>query len=104
MTTVTVLPDGVSVETRAGEAILTALYRSGYGYRTGCRRGGCGVCKVDLVAGTVTYPAKIADTVLPAAERAAGTCLTCRAVPDGDVVVRLRNEHLRTLNPFLRGN
>jgi ferredoxin len=99
--TVTVLPDDVTVELRDGECILAGLYRSGFGYRTGCRRGGCGVCKVDLVSGSVTYPVTIAATVLPPEEQSGGTCLTCRAIPTGDIVVRLRNERLRRLNPFL---
>ena len=47
-----------------GEAILAALYRNGYAYKVGCRRGGCGVCKVDLVEGEVSYPITVADTVL----------------------------------------
>jgi len=101
MATVTVLPDGVSVRSRDGECILAALYRSGYGYRIGCRRGGCGVCKVDLVAGAVEYTATVAEQVLTPGERAGGTCLTCRAVPRGDVVIRLRDDRLRRLSPFL---
>lgn len=101
MPKVTVLPDGVEVELRESETVLEGLYRSGYAYRTGCRRGGCGVCKVDLRAGSVTYNRTIAATVLTDDERASGTCLSCRAVPDGDVVVELRDEHLRRTNPLL---
>jgi ferredoxin len=101
MAMVTVLPDDVAVEYRDGESILAALYRTGYGYRTGCRRGGCGICKVDLVTGEVGYPVTVADSVFTGAERAAGTCLSCRAVPRGDVVIRLRDERLRRLIPFL---
>ncbi|MYZ06555.1 2Fe-2S iron-sulfur cluster binding domain-containing protein [Streptomyces sp. SID2999] len=96
-----VLPDDVSVEVREGETVLAALSRSGYGYRTGCTRGGCGICKVDLVAGRVHYPVTVAETVLAPDEAAAGTCLSCRAVPEGDVVIALRNECLRRLNPYL---
>lgn len=103
MPTVTVLPDGVRVRARIGESVLAALYRSGYGYRTGCRRGGCGICKVDLVDGEVGYPAVVAESVFPHGERAGGTCLSCRAVPEGDVVIRLRDERLRRLSPFLAG-
>ncbi|MES4889584.1 2Fe-2S iron-sulfur cluster-binding protein [Streptomyces sp. NPDC096012] len=101
MATVTVEPDGITVALRPGECVLSALYRSGYGYRTGCRRGGCGICKVDLVEGEVVYPATVATSVLTAEERAGGTCLSCRAVPEEDIVIRLRDERLRRLNPFL---
>ncbi|NBM16138.1 2Fe-2S iron-sulfur cluster-binding protein [Streptomyces sp. GC420] len=101
MPTVTVQPEGVVVELRAGETVLEGLYRAGYAYRTGCRRGGCGICKADLVVGDVEYHKAVADTVLPAAERGSGTCLTCRAVPAGDVCITLRNDRLRALHPLL---
>jgi ferredoxin len=38
-----------------GETILEGLYRNGYAFRIGCRRGGCAICKVDLLAGEVQY-------------------------------------------------
>jgi ferredoxin len=99
--TITVLPDEVEVPARAGECILAALYRNGFGYRTGCRRGGCGICKVDLVKGEVDYPVALASAVFTLAEQRSGTCLSCRAVPAGDVTIRLRDQRLRRLSPLL---
>ncbi|NNM45605.1 2Fe-2S iron-sulfur cluster-binding protein [Knoellia koreensis] len=102
MAAIRVLPDDVTVDSRPGETVLDALSRSGFGYRTGCTRGGCGICKVDLRQGSVSYTAAtVSDQVLPPDERAAGTCLSCRAVPDGDLTIELRNERLRRLNPYL---
>jgi CDP-4-dehydro-6-deoxyglucose reductase len=101
MATVCVLPDSVTIAVRPNETILHALYRSGYGYRTGCTRGGCGICKVDLVEGAVDYAARVAETVLSPQEIAAGTCLSCRAIPLTDIIIALRNERLRRLNPYL---
>jgi len=58
--------------------------------------------KVDLVAGEVTYPVAIAETVRTAGERGSGIRLSCRAVPTGDVVIQLRDEQrLRRLVPLL---
>lgn len=99
--TVRVAPDEVTVAARRDEYILAALNRSGYGYRTGCRRGGCGVCKADLLEGTVSYPVTVSDDVLSPEEIASGACLPCRAVPHGDVVVRLRDDRLRCTSTFL---
>lgn len=99
--TVTVHPDGTSVGVREGEYLLAALNRSGYGYRTGCRRGGCGICKADLISGSVSYPVTVAHEVLTPEERESGTCLTCRAVPQDDVVIELRNDRLRCTSTFL---
>lgn len=95
-------PAGIVVGLLDGEPMLTALKRSGYTHRFGCRRGGCGICKVELVSGAVRYPARVADQVLSAAERSDGVCLSCRAVPEGDVVVRLReDDRLRCVAPLL---
>jgi CDP-4-dehydro-6-deoxyglucose reductase len=96
--TVKVQPD-VHVELQDGETVLEGLYRHGYAYRTGCRRGGCGVCKVDLVEGTVRYPTAVSPDVLDDDELTSGTCLSCRAVPDGAVTIALRQEELRR-NPW----
>jgi len=95
-------PAGVVVGLLDGEPMLTGLKRSGYTHRFGCRRGGCGICKVELVSGAVRYPVRVADQVLSAAERADGVCLSCRAVPEGDVVIRLGpGDRLRCMAPIL---
>jgi ferredoxin len=95
MPKVTVVPHGVSVQTRADESVVDGLRRGGWRSPYKCRRGGCGVCKVRLVEGRVRYPNPIAESVLGGAERAAGLCLPCRAVPVTDVVVDLGDQPLR---------
>lgn len=102
MVTVSVHGTGVTVQSRPGESILAALHRQGFAYRVGCKRGGCGVCKLDLLSGDVEYPVAVAETVLTPAERTGGTCLSCRAVPVADTVVSLRDgDRLRRYAPFL---
>jgi len=88
-------PDGITIEVRPGETVLEAMHAAGLGYRTGCRRGGCTVCKVDLVSGEVEHRQPIADTVMTEQEYVDGTCLTCKALPQGDVTIRLRDERIR---------
>lgn len=102
MATVTVRPTGEAIHLDPDETVLGGLYKAGFAYTVGCRRGGCGICKVDLLEGTVTYNRPVAATVLTDEERAGGTCLTCRAVPEGDVTIALRGEELRLINPLLR--
>ena len=101
MPVVTVRPGAVEVTLDDGETILDGLYRNGYAYRIGCRRGGCGVCKVDLLVGEVRYDRTVAPEVLTAGERASGTCLTCRAVPVTDVTIALRDQDLRRVSSLL---
>jgi ferredoxin len=96
------LPGDVVVHGLPGEPILDTLRRNGYAHRFGCRRGGCGVCRIDLVSGTTTDNALVADTVLTPQERALGVRLTCRAVPEGPITVRLRDDdRLRCVSSFL---
>lgn len=86
---VRILPDDVTLDVRPGESIVEAVRRHGLRTRYLCRRGGCGACKADLVAGTVRYTSMLADSVLSPAEEAAGKCLPCRAQPQGDATIRL---------------
>src|SRR5260370_15615048 len=90
MTEVTVLPGAVRIQARDGETVLGAATRSGFRYRFGCKRGGCGVCKVRLILGEVRYERPIASSVLNDDERAAGVCLSCRAVPITNIIVELQ--------------
>ncbi|WP_078058549.1 2Fe-2S iron-sulfur cluster-binding protein [Mycolicibacter icosiumassiliensis] len=93
------LPGEVELAVHEGESILQATVRDGFSYRFGCRRGGCGICKADLVSGEVRYGKNIAESVLSEQERAEGVVLTCRAQPATDeVVVRLRPGHRLKLN------
>jgi len=101
MTEVTVLPDGVRIDAADGETVLAALGRAGLRYRIGCRRGGCGICKLQLVAGEVRYERPIADSVLSDDERVEGICLSCRAVPITNVLVELQEgDKLRRVLPY----
>lgn len=85
----------IGVDTYPGETILAALRRTGNALRSGCRRGGCAICKVEVLEGTFEYNAAISDTVLTDEDKAGGVCLTCRAVPTSDVVVSLAGHHER---------
>jgi ferredoxin len=98
---VTVLPGGVRIAARHAETVLGAAMRSGFRYRFGCRRGGCGVCKVRLILGEVRDERPIASSVLSDEEQAVGVCLSCRAVPITDIIVELQEgDRLRQASPF----
>ena len=102
MTEVTILPDGVRVGVADGENLLRALARAGLRYRVGCKRGGCGICKVHLLLGEVSYERPVADSVLSDDERVGGICLSCRAVPLTDLVIELQEgDRLRRVLGFM---
>jgi ferredoxin len=102
---VTILPDGVQVVAREDETLLRALARAGLRYRVGCKRGGCGICKVQLKLGEVRYERPIADSVLSDDERVEGICLSCRAVPITNIVIELQEgDRLRRVLGFANPN
>jgi CDP-4-dehydro-6-deoxyglucose reductase len=102
---VTILPDGVHVVAREDETLLRALARAGLRYRVGCKRGGCGICKVQLKLGEVSYERPIADSVLSDDERVEGICLSCRAVPITNIVIELQEgDRLRRVLGFVYPN
>jgi ferredoxin len=100
--TITIHPTGERIHLEPGETVLGGLYKAGYAYTVGCRRGGCAICKVDTLEGEFSYNRPVADSVVSEQEHAGGTCLSCRAVPESDLTIEMRDECLRLVNPFLR--
>jgi ferredoxin len=101
MARITVQGENVAVECAPGETVLEAMHRTGHALRVGCRRGGCAVCKLDVIDGEYEYTRPLADKVLTDDERAAGVCLTCRAVPLTDMTVKLREEEDKRVSTLL---
>jgi CDP-4-dehydro-6-deoxyglucose reductase len=98
----TILPEEICVPVREGETILSAICRAGFTYRFGCRRGGCAVCKVRVLAGDVAYERPIDASLVSEQEGAGGIRLSCRAVPTSDVVIALQSDdHLTIVNPWV---
>jgi CDP-4-dehydro-6-deoxyglucose reductase len=86
--TITLRPGGDAIACDMGETVLGALLRSGAKVVFGCRGGGCGTCKMQLVTGRVDH-GRCSVAVLPETERAQGWFLSCQAQPLGDISVEL---------------
>ena len=72
MTTIIVQPSGTQIHIEPGETLLSGLHKAGYAYTVGCRRGGCRICKVDVVDGDFSYNRPVADSVVSEDERTDG--------------------------------
>lgn len=80
-----------------GERVLVALERA-QGFRqlvnlprrlpVGCRRGGCGVCRVRVLAGEYDK-GPMSRAHVSAADEAAGVVLSCCIYPRSDLSLRL---------------
>ena len=80
---------GESFACRAGQNVLSAMERLGRrGIPVGCRGGGCGICRVQVVAGGPYRTQKMSRAQVSEADEAAGICLACKLVPEGDLTVR----------------
>ncbi|GAB4362611.1 MAG: hypothetical protein Kow0026_26510 [Oricola sp.] len=71
----------------AGEKVLLALENAGQSaINVGCRRGGCGVCRVRVIAGKYAT-AKMSRAHVTEEEEAAGYALACRLMPASDLEI-----------------
>ncbi len=68
--------------------ILEALKTAGYTMFTGCKRGGCGVCRVKLLKGQV-HMNPYSRYALNDEQWDAGAVLACRAEPQGDISIQM---------------
>ena len=84
---VTVMPGGQSFACPSDRHVLDAVERSGTrSVPIGCRRGGCGVCRIRVIEGT--YTNKIMSKAYCTPEDvAAGIVLACRTFPTSDLVI-----------------
>ena len=92
---ITIVGTGELFLCRTEEAVLRALARTGKkGIPVGCRSGGCGVCKVHVVAGTY-HKRKMSRAHVSEADEAEGIVLSCCIFPESDlkvdVIGKLRN-------------
>ncbi|WP_085318262.1 2Fe-2S iron-sulfur cluster-binding protein [Derxia lacustris] len=86
---ITIANTGESYDCRSDETLLLALARVGKrGIPLGCRGGGCGICKVEVVSGDYSTCAMSASQV-DSAERQQRRALACCVFPAGALVVKV---------------
>lgn len=77
---------------RGGETLLNAAARSGRQIiRVGCRAGGCGLCKVQVLAGRYDT-GKMSRAQVSEADEGRGFVLACRTMPAGALEILSQNE------------
>lgn len=87
--TITLLDTGESYRCAEQRSVLDGMAALGKrGIPVGCRGGGCGVCKVQVLRGPVLKGAMSRDHVSEQ-EEAAGAALACRIRPAGDLELRV---------------
>ena len=77
--------------------VLKAMEQLGRkGIPVGCRGGGCGVCRVQIVHGGPYRTGKMSREQVPLKDEQQGICLACKLFPESDL-------HLKVLGKWRRG-
>lgn len=92
--------DVVSFSCTEDRSVLVGMERlGGRGIQVGCRAGGCGVCRVQVLDGTYTAK-RMSKAHVDEADLVARVVLACRIFPTSDLVVRrCPRPHLITPSP-----
>jgi 3-phenylpropionate/trans-cinnamate dioxygenase ferredoxin reductase subunit len=84
------------------ESLLRGMLRLGRkGIPAGCVNGGCGVCKVRIVEGSVTALGPVSRAHVSAEEECGGMTLACRVAPATAVTLEIAG---KLQKPFSRGS
>ena len=87
--TVLIEETGETYRCAQNESLLAGMERLGKrGIPVGCRGGGCGVCKVEIVDGAFSKRVMSREYV-SLEDEAAGRVLACRVYPTGDIRLRV---------------
>ena len=74
---------------REGQPVLSAMSDAGQKCMTvGCRSGGCGVCRVQVLSGEFDT-GLMSRAEVCAGDRAIGIVLACQLLPHSDLVLRV---------------
>jgi CDP-4-dehydro-6-deoxyglucose reductase len=86
---ITLHPGNHTFIAEPGETILEAATRNGHKLPRGCGDGACGMCKGNVLQGTIDH-GKSTEIGLTMEERDAGLALFCSAKPTSDLVIERR--------------
>ena len=74
-------------QVEVGESVLDAALRQSIALPYGCRGGGCGACKGQLLEGSVSYPDGLPNGISEE-DHNKGYALFCQAVPNNDLFIK----------------
>ncbi len=88
---VRVVNGDLEFEVREGQTLLAGMEKSTCkAIDVGCRGGGCGLCKVKVLSGTLTTKC-MSRRHISEQQQAEGYALACRLLPESDLV--LESDH-----------
>ena len=98
---VSISQTGEAYACAVGESLLMGMLRLGRkGIPAGCVNGGCGVCRIRVLEGTVNKLGPISRAHVSAADEAQGYTLACRVGPTNDIRLEVAGKMAK---PFSKG-
>ena len=86
---VTLADSGISFPCQRDQNVLAAMEQLGRrGIPVGCRGGGCGICRVQVVHGALYRTLKMSRAQVTQDDRDAGIALACKLIPEGPLTIR----------------
>ncbi|WP_375211479.1 2Fe-2S iron-sulfur cluster-binding protein [Hyphococcus sp.] len=83
-----IVENSAPISCSVGANVLEALERAGHkGIPVGCRRGGCGICRVKIIAGDVLRK-RMSREKVSFAEEKQNYALACCIYPRSDLTVK----------------
>ena len=74
----------------ADKNILRAMEQLGRsGIPVGCRGGGCGVCRVQVIGNGKYHTGKMSREQVSIEDEKKGICLACKLIPESDLQLRV---------------
>jgi 3-phenylpropionate/trans-cinnamate dioxygenase ferredoxin reductase subunit len=96
---VTITQTGECYPCAVGESLLRAMLKLGRrGIPAGCVNGGCGVCKVRVLGGSVASLGPVSRAHVSVDEEAAGYTLACRVTPTSAVRLEVAGKFEKCFN------
>lgn len=86
---ITISDSGDSFLCKEGQNVLLAMERLGRrGIPVGCRGGGCGICRVQVLGDGKYRTTKMSRAQVSEEDEANGIALACKLIPEGDLQIR----------------
>lgn len=87
---ITISDTGESFSCSAGQNVLAAMERLGRrDIPVGCRGGGCGVCRVQVIGRPRYRTLKMSRAQVSIGDAAQGICLACKLIPEQDLTLKM---------------
>ncbi len=84
-----VQPDDRMISAKKGESILDSASRNKLNIKVGCKGGGCGICKIQIINGDVERGIT-SRSALSYNDIEQGYALACKTQPIGDIVIQYK--------------